>query len=129
MKEQRTALVMAIITLLITTGLGANEFLNNPDELENHYVCDLFANEERYISVFNGGLSASKQRGYPFTESRKGYIDCKKDDTRSEWIQINKYAEMYNISAYDLIIEEDQPISTGVWGKSYKCNQVGCTEK
>jgi len=127
--EDKTAFITAIVAVLISIGVPVmdNTIGQGLDELQDFYICSVTQD----IQEFKGGLSSTAYTGYPYENSRKGYIRCNLGDTKGEWIQLSEYASSLGIDPYDLLVEkETQPqpsYAAGVWGNSIICTQdKGC---
>ena len=79
-------------------------------ELKDHYKCTADTGKNAgEIMEFKGGLSGSQHRGYPYTDSKKGYKDCG-DLTSDTWMKLLNYSLLIGEDPYELIeAQEEEP--------------------
>lgn len=124
----KSAITLAIIALLGTVYTTVDGLTDQQIDsaLVDAFICPA-TNEAHY---FYGGLSGSKQRGYPNLGSRAGYKDCKySNGDREEWEPILDYARANGLNPYTLLSsEEDLPPTNRIYGEQKKCIKGGCWE-
>jgi len=125
--KQNSAVILSIISLIAALGLPVSQNIFD-DELANYYVCPL----NNDLQEFKGGISSTGLTGYPYAESRKGYVRCQEGDIKGSWTKLSDYAKEMNIDPYDLIEEKTNT------KKNYDytdgrlrivCTQSGCVDK
>ena len=98
------ALTVAIIALVTSFGIPLSEnVLSN--ELDDYYICRATGQ----IEEFKGGISGTGLTGYPYADSRSGYIRCKAEGINSEWVKLELYAEEVNLDPYSLLSDQQEP--------------------
>ena len=86
-------------------------------ELKDYFKCTADTGRNAgEIMEFKGGLSGSQHRGYPYTDSKKGYKDCG-DLTSDVWVGLRNYSLSIGEDPYDLIeAQQEQTPETGRTG-------------
>ena len=127
----KITLTVAIIALLISIGVPTyNRTVGSvlEDELKDYYICSIDEN----IMEFKGGVSGTAYTGYPYIDSRAGYIRCGTTLNKGKWIGLKAYSEAIGMDPYFLLEEKkeevkiDEDVPEPNIGKMWKCSHEGC---
>jgi hypothetical protein len=104
-------LVIAITAALVT-------FIAGGGDLNDVYVCPLTGD----IYSFEGGLSKSGERGYPFMNTTKGYVDCKYENIRQSWLTCDQFLQHEGIegTCQNLVAVKTEQVLTDVPVRAYR---------
>lgn len=109
--------VIGILSLLISGGYYLTD-----EQAKDTYVCEL----TEQVGIFER-LSGSQKTGY-FTENGSEEAErCNEGRTYGQWIQIQEYAEIHNVSIESLL-NPPTPKAEPNKGKQYICNPRECIE-
>lgn len=104
MIKEKTTAGIAITALLISLGLGGNILLDNPNSLENWYICTSSLETGEFVR-----LSGTLYTGYPNELDNKDYQRCIDDlGNKGVWESIISYAEENNVDINTLIPIDDE---------------------
>ena len=79
--EDKTTFVIAVMALLLSIGVPVTDTVFD-NELKDYFVCDI----DSSIEEFKGGISGTAYTGYPYADSRVGYIRCGNTEKKGQGI-------------------------------------------